>query len=154
MIGLWIFLKSVWSFLYRLTMPVLLALLIVVSIWGAYAFKLAGVAHARKQAERQVIKLRAEIEDPRDGWRVKLTRCEASVDELTGSLETQNAAVDQLKADADERTRRANAAIQAARQQASGLKARIARLEQAKPSGDMCVAARDLIVSTLSEDRQ
>jgi hypothetical protein len=72
---------------------------------------------------------------------------------LTASLEAQNAAVDALKAESDERTRRANAAIRKANDQAKGLRAKIARLERSKPSGDVCESARSLIIDTLREDR-
>lgn len=87
------------------------------------------------------------------GLKSDMARCNANVDRLTISLEQQNAAVDALKADADERTRRANEAIKQAQRQAAGYRAKIDRIARAQGGPDRCEAARELIVSSLSEDR-
>lgn len=87
------------------------------------------------------------------GLQSDLKLCQVNVDTLTLSLERQNAAVEALAAEADERTRRANDAVREAQEQAKGLRGKIARLERAKPSGDVCEASRVLIVETLGEDR-
>lgn len=144
-----------WRWLYRLSMPVLIAALLLVGATLFFSVKLAGAVHARKVAEREANQLHAEIDDPKVGWRAKLSRCETSVDDLTRSLEDQNKAVQQLKDESDQRTRRANAAIAEARRQARGLQARVMTLQAKTPaSGDLCASARQLIVETLSEDRR
>jgi predicted negative regulator of RcsB-dependent stress response len=77
-----------------------------------------------------------------------------ALDNLQGQLDTSNAAVDQLKADADAREKAAAAALKAARTQADRYRLRASQIAAARPTGDQCIASRDLIVSTLKEDRQ
>lgn len=112
-----------------------------------------GSEAGKKAAERRVAELTEEIDDPKTGWRAKLSRCEASVDNLTVALERQNAAVSQLEAESEERTRRANAAIAAAQKQVGVYKRRAEIIANAIPSGDLCQSAQSLIVKTLREDR-
>jgi hypothetical protein len=70
------------------------------------------------------------------------------------ALTTANAAIDQLKADADARQRVAAAALKAARTQADRYRLRASQIAAARPTGDQCEAARGLIVQTLAEERR
>lgn len=69
-------------------------------------------------------------------------------------IATANAAVDQLKVEADERKKASKAAVKAARTLADRYRLRASQIAAARPAGDQCIAARDLIVSTLKEERQ
>lgn len=141
---------SLWRWLAGLMMPVLIALLIIVGSGLFFSVKWAGAVHARKAAERAAATAQAEA----SSLKTQLDVCNANVDVLTESLERQNAAVDHLVEESAERSRRATAAVRRAQEQARGLQARITRLQAAKPSGEQCEAARDLIVTTVAEDRR
>lgn len=118
--------------------------LIVAVVCGLYfAGRSAGIKHDAKRSAPIIASLKLDV-----------ASCHANVDTLTLTLERQNAAVEAIAAESAERTRRAEAAIRTAQEQARGLKTQIARLERAKPSGEVCEAARELIVDTLSEDRR
>jgi hypothetical protein len=69
-------------------------------------------------------------------------------------IDRVNATVDQLKADADERAVKAAAEVRAAKTLADRYRLRASQIAAAKPTGDQCLASRDLIVSVLKEDRQ
>lgn len=121
-----------------------LALLVVVGIlaglvlWG----RDMGIKHDAKRTDPIIKQL---------GDDLKL--CTANVDTLTSSLERQNSAVDQLRAESDERTRRAKEAIRQAQVQAETYRAKADRLARATPGPDVCSSARELIVTSLQEDR-
>lgn len=146
----WTFVKGVFNTLMKISVPLLLAGIVLLVCSGFLIWRWGIADHGRKVAEKQIVSVTGE----RDKARADLSACHANVDALTVSLEAQNAAVDRLKAEGDERTRRANAAIQKAQAQAKALQGRISRLENAKPaSGDLCSSARSLIIDTLEEDR-
>jgi hypothetical protein len=88
------------------------------------------------------------------GYQVRIDRLLAQITDLEGKLTASNAAVDQLKADADERERSAAAQIRAARTEADRYRLRAAEIAAARPTGDQCEAAADLIRVTLSEERK
>lgn len=121
-----------------------LALLVVVGIlaglvlWG----RDMGIKHDAKRTAPIIKQL---------GDDLKL--CNANVGTLTATLEKQNSAVDALKAEADERTKRAREAIARAEQQAAHYRAKADRIAAATPGPDMCASARELIVDSLQEDR-
>ena len=69
-------------------------------------------------------------------------------------IATANAAVDQLKADADERAIKAAAEIKAAKTLADRYRLRASQIAAARPTGDQCLAARSLIHDTLAEERK
>lgn len=147
--GAWLMLKGVFGALMRVSVPLLLAGLALLAVSGGLIWKWGVADRGWKKAEARAERLDENLQRVgRD-----LAACQAGIDRLTTSLEAQNAAVDALKAESDERTKRANAAIRRAQEQARGLRARIARLEQSKPSGDVCESARSLIIDTLREDR-
>lgn len=147
--GAWLFLKGAYDVLMRISVPLLLAGLVLLTVSGGLIWKWGVADHARKRAEARAIRLDGSLAETRTA----LAACHASVDELTRSLEMQNAAVDALKADSDERTRRASAALKRAQEQTRGLRAQVVRLERARPYGDVCTSARTLIVETLREER-
>lgn len=72
---------------------------------------------------------------------------DASIKQLTTAIDTQNAAVDQLKKDADERLKTAQAAIDQAKAEAAKAKARADSAYRAKPSdpNDLCKSALELV---------
>lgn len=122
-----------------------LALLVVVGIVAGLFFwgRAEGVKADAKRSAPIIAKL---------GDDLKL--CTANVDTLTATLEKQNSAVDALKAEADERTKRAREAISRAEQQAAHYRAKADRIAAATPGPDMCASARELIVNSLQEDRR
>lgn len=121
-----------------------LALLVVVGIFAGLFFwgRAEGVKADAKRSAPIISGLQSDL---------KL--CNANVDTLTVSLERQNSAVDQLRAESDERTRRAQEAIRQAQVQAETYRAKADRLARATPGPDMCASARDLIITSLQEDR-
>lgn len=128
----------------RVVVAAVCGIVCIASLGAIYA---GGVSAGVKRDAKRSAPIIADL----DG---RLSLCQADVDRLTGALEGQNAMVDALKLEGDERTRRANEAIRAAETRARGYQQRIARLEQVKPTGDACMAARSLIVQSLKEDRQ
>lgn len=117
----------------------ILAVLVGVFFWG------------RGEGVKADAKRSAVIIEKLDG---DLKACRSNVDTLTIALDRQNDAVDSLKADADERTQRAQEAIRRAEQQAAHYRAKADRIAAAKPGPDMCASARQLIIDSLAEDRQ
>ena len=83
-----------------------------------------------------------------------LAQCRSTVATQGAALETQNAAIDQLEAEGQARAKAADVALRQAKRDADRYRRRAAQIAAAKPTGDQCVAARDLIVTTLKEDRQ
>lgn len=87
-------------------------------------------------------------------YEVRIDRLMGQLRDLEGKLKTSNAAVDQLKADADAREKATAAALKAARTQADRYRLRASQIAAARPTGDQCVAARALVVEVLSEERK
>lgn len=123
------------------------AVALVIIIGGLLGIYLWGRSEGVKADAKRTAPIIANL-------RSDLKTCEGNVDRLTGSLEQQNTAIEVLRADADERTRRANEAIREAQRRAAGYRAKIDRIAKYQGGPDRCEAARELIVSTLSEDRK
>lgn len=138
-----------WGWLMQARMSVLLALAAISFISVAFTWKLVVVDHHRRAAERSVDKLTDEL----GVCTGNLAQATQDIADRDAQIDRQNRAVADLKAESDARLERANAAITAARQQARTYRARAERIAAARPSGDVCVAARSLIVETLGEDR-
>lgn len=91
----------------------------------------SGEAHRADRAEAAVVAVRSD-----------LTRCQDSNRTLTGSLATQSAAVDGLKAEATIRTQAAEKAVTEALKGRAGAEARAAKLLKVPPAGiDACARA-------------
>lgn len=118
-------------------------LVIVIAIFGL-------IQTGAKMGEKRHAKAVAPIIDNLDR---KLKTCEASVANLTGSLELQNDQVDLLRSESVERAQRAAEAIKRAESQTRTAQAKIDRLQRSKPSNDICASARTMIVQSLGEDR-
>lgn len=88
------------------------------------------------------------------GYEVRIDRLLGQLRELEERLSVSNAEVDALKDQADEREKASKAALKAARTQADRYRLRASQIAAARPTGDQCVASRDLIVTTIREDRQ
>ncbi len=137
--------------LMKFTVPLLIAAVVMLAGSGFLIWKWSAAADGRKKAEAQVDQLTVSLEQ----CNANLVIEQGNTKRLDAALKQQNAAVIQLKAEGDERTRRANAAIRKAQEQARVYQRRIARLEAATPvSDDLCVSARSLIIDALKEDRQ
>jgi hypothetical protein len=98
----------------RVMGAVIVALLLVLAWWQ----------HGITLRDHQILTLTLE----RDGWRKAEEVTRASNDKLTAALHQQNAAIDGLKADADNRVQAGQAALSAARGRSAvtdGLAARI-----------------------------
>lgn len=135
--------------LMEFTIPLLVAAVVMLGVSGFLIWKWSGEADQRRTAEHQVEKL----DKANASLKTDLKACNASVDTLTTSLETQNAAVDALKAESDARAKRAAAAVRKAQETARGYQRTISKLQEARPSGDVCTSARSLIVETLGAER-
>lgn len=116
---------------------------------GALGYKLIG-AHATIAAGvKQFNALHAEHETTVSN----LAQCRSSNASLNASLSAQNAAVEALRAAAVERERKTAEAVQRARAEADGYRKTAGQIAAAQPVGDRCVAAADLIRSTLGAER-
>lgn len=124
---------------------VVFALLIIIG--GLLGIYLWGRSEGVKADAKRTAPIIGDLRDD-------LKACEADVGRLRGDIDKQNEAIEGLKSDADERTRRANEAIREAQRQAAGYRAKIDRIAKYQGGPDRCEAARELIVSTLSEDRK
>lgn len=122
-----------------LSVLAVIAILAGIAIWGHHD----GVLAERKRMAPVIA-----------GYELRIRELVAQVTDLERDLKAQNRKVDELKAQADVREKAAAAALKAARTQADRYRLRAAEIAAAKPTGDQCLAARDLIVKTLSEDRQ
>lgn len=87
-------------------------------------------------------------------YELRIATLVARVGQLEGLLTASNERVEQLKTDAEAREKAAAAALKAARTQADRYRLRAAQIAAARPTGDQCVAARDLVVGVLSEERK
>jgi hydroxypyruvate isomerase len=141
--------RKLLAFMMEFTVPLLIAGLVLIAVSGFLIAKWSGADHRAKVEGKRADRAEANAA----GLETKLSVCNANLDVLTVALEGQNQAIDRLKSEGEERTRRANAAVQRAQEQARGLQRKISRLENAKPSGDVCTSARSLIVETLRGER-
>lgn len=76
------------------------------------------------------------------------------LDQADAEVKKANKAVDDLKREADEREKASKAAVKAARTLADRYRLRASQIAAARPTGDVCVAARGLIIDVLSEERK
>jgi hypothetical protein len=127
-----------WKLKAALT-ALVLAILAGFMVWGQ---------HAAVQGERK------RMAPVIAGYELRIDRLLDQLRQADDKIKQANDAVDDLKAQADERERASKAALKAARTQADRYRLRASQIAAARPTGDQCVAARDLIVKTLSEDRQ
>jgi capsule polysaccharide export protein KpsE/RkpR len=75
----------------------------------------------------------------------QLGQCRANVSALNDSLMAQNAAVEALKEEGARRAKEAAKALEEARSAAQGRNKRIETIRTAKPEGELCAAAFDLL---------
>ena len=87
-------------------------------------------------------------------YELRIERLLGQLHDLEDKLKTSNREVDRLKREGDDREKAAQVALKAAKSQADRYRLRASQIAAAKPTGDQCVASRDLIVSTLKEERQ
>ncbi len=146
----WGFLKRMFDALMAIPIPLLLCIVACAALSLPPTYKWAVTSGKLHKAEQQI----ERISDKLANTEASLKSCTATRKNLTDALEVQNAAVLQLQAESDAATKRANDAIRKARAQRAVYERKIAKLQAARPSGDVCVAARSLIVETLSEDRR
>lgn len=96
---------------------------------------------------------RKALRKDRDVAVSQLAQCRVNEATLQSGLDRQNEAVKGLERDRDAKAQAVKDARQEAAREAAGFRKTIARLQAAKPAGDVCVAARSLIVETLGDDR-
>ena len=97
---------------------------------------------------------RARMAPVIEGYQRRIDALVAQLADMGIKLENANAAVEQLQADAEAREKSAAAQIKAARTEADRFRLKAREIAAAKPTGDQCIAARNLIVETLSEERK
>lgn len=89
-----------------------------------------------------------------EGFELRIDRLLAQIVDLEEKLTTSNDRVDALQDEAEERERASKAALKAARTEADRYRLRASQIAAARPTGDQCEAAADLIRVTLSEERK
>lgn len=119
----------------------------VVLVVGTVAWTGFWVNEGRKS---EVNRMAPVIQSYRDRIALLLVKLNAADAEIV----RMNGQIDQLKFDADERAVKAAAEVRAAKTLADRYRLRASQIAAAKPTGDQCLASRDLIVSVLKEDRQ
>lgn len=123
----------------------ILAVLLVVAGW--LAIDTSGKLRA---ATRQV----ASVTQERDKAREDLGACQVNRQTLTAGIESQNAAFERMRREAEIAQAEGDKHLQAALRTAQTYKARAERLSHARPaSGDLCASARGLITETLEQER-
>ena len=149
MIGVWAFVRALYKALMAISLPLLIVIAIVAVAAVPPTWQWAMAKHQLRQAQRTIKVQGAEL------LRVhgEVAACTANLNNVTNALETQNVAVDQLRAESAAATQRANAAVQRAQEQARVYRAKIDRLQRATPSADVCASARTLITEALKEER-
>jgi septal ring factor EnvC (AmiA/AmiB activator) len=148
--GAWLFVRSVFRALTGISLPLLLVMALVAAAAVPPTWKWATASRRLSQAQRAIASQGMELGRARR----ELAVCTASLNDTAGALEAQNAAVDRLRVERMAATRRANAAVATARNQARAFEAKIRRLEAVAPTADVCASARALIVQSLEEDRR
>lgn len=118
---------------------------VAVALFGLYAWGASAGRAAEAKRQAPVI---ADLSK-------RLGQCRATVATQADALKAQNAAIDQLQADAEQRAKTAEQAIRQAQIDARKYRDRAAAIARAKPkTDDLCKAADDLITSVLSEERR
>lgn len=87
-------------------------------------------------------------------YELRIDRLMDQLRDLEGKLKTSNEKVDALKDQAEAREKAAAAALKAARTQADRYRLRASQIAAARPTGDQCEAARNLIIETIGDERK
>ncbi|MFN7110340.1 MAG: hypothetical protein ACK4M2_01790 [Brevundimonas sp.] len=130
----------------RLGLGVICGALILASVTASYQW---GQTHRDKVREEQRADgLHSEIYTPGVGYKDRLTLCVSNLAGAQKALETQNKAVDELRAAGDAAKARAQAAVDAAQARAAAAQQRAQSLlsEQPRPGESRCEAAGRLIL--------
>lgn len=130
----------------RLGLGIICGVLILASVTASYQW---GQTHRDMVREEQrAYGLEAEINAPGVGYKDRLTLCVSNLAGAQKALETQNEAVDELRAAGDAAKARAQAAVDAAQARAAAAQQRAQSLlsEQPRPGETRCEAADRLIL--------
>jgi len=149
-LGAWLFLKGIYDFLMRISIPLLLAGLAVAVFSIPPTFKWATTAGELKKSEKRVERLTTSLEQ----CGADLERANETIAEQDAKIGRQNDEVRKLEIASKTATKRADEAIRKAEEQARVFRNKEARLRAVKPSGDICEAGRDIMFNSLKEDRQ
>lgn len=107
-----------------------------------------GEAAGRRTAERQLAKSGKVLKATQG----ELALCTANLTGARTSIDSQNAAIAELQADATEAQRRADARVAAARKEADAYRTRAARIAASTTTHpDRCKAAADLYLKTIPD---
>jgi len=133
------------SFLGFLTSRVGLGLLagvfLLTCVWAGWGWGVASRDNVRIEGERA--RLDRTLNDPTDGYVVRLSTCHASLAGAEASIQTQNAAIDDLRRSSEAATARAAASVRAAQERAQAAERRSQAILQERPrAGEgVCEAA-------------
>lgn len=130
----------------RLGLGVICGALILASVTASYQWGQSRRDMVRE--EQRADGLEAEINAPGVGYKDRLTLCVSNLAGAQKALETQNEAVDELRAAGDAAKARAQAAVDAAQARAAIAQQRAQSLlsEQPRPGETRCEAADRLIL--------
>jgi hypothetical protein len=132
-----------------------LKLLAASGLFGLSFVGLIAVAVLYWSADRRADKLDVTLngKDGKGGVTRDLADCRSTLGQQRDALASQNAAIEQLGLEAQERADAADKAIRQAQQEAKVYRAKAEKIARAKPGPDQCASARGLIVDALSTER-
>ena len=124
----------------------LLGVLAAVALVLGGSYKCGRDAGVKKDAERS-----AEIIEQKDQL---ILGCQGDLAKADAKVIEQNGTITGLRTAAEQRAKVAAAEIKAAKVEANGFRKRALELAKAKPGPNQCDSARELLVDTLTENRQ
>lgn len=125
----------------RLGLGIIVGLVVALMIGGIVISKNATIRELRGANEALSTQLAAARRD--------LNQCRANTATLEASISRQNAAVEALRVQGEARVAELDRVAVRARQEAETANARARRIMGAQPSGDACIAARELILENV-----
>lgn len=126
----------------KLTVPLLVAAVVMLAGSGFLIWKWTGAAEFAEEETKRADKAETDLKS-----------CQTDLANVTGALETQNAAVEQLKADGDALQRRVDAALKKARGEANQLRREADRIASMEPAGDHCTWALNMHQLIIGKER-
>ncbi len=124
------------------TVPLLIAAVVMLAGSGFLIWKWTGAAEFAEEETKRADKATEDLKS-----------CKTDLASVTGALETQNAAVEQLKIEGDELQRRVDAALKKARGAANELRREGDRIASMEPTGDHCTWALNMHQLIIGKER-
>lgn len=123
----------------RLAGPIASTLALVLTLF------LVATCTQKAALDRRVDTLTAQIDDPKTGWRARLSQCKDNVTVLDAAVAGQNASIAAMKAESDAASARAAEAVKAAQVASTKARRDAVAIMARRPTGDVCESALALL---------